>query len=146
MQTPNAGRLGAFLVVGAVFAATAANSQDYAVQDPLPAERTQGSVTYVSGGIGHDEAMAFRQLESDYPLALEFITSGESGAQFLADVNVTIVDRQGNVLLQTEAGPLLLARLPDGNYRVTAAVASAAPKERNITVAGRRHEHIVFQW
>lgn len=137
----------AVLVATAMLAAPGVNAQDYAAASPLPAEKTQGNVTYVSGGIGHDEASAFRQLERNYPLGLEFITNGASGAEFLADVKVTITDRQGDVILQTVSpGPLLLARLPEGSYKVTAAAETGAPKERDVVIAARKHEHVVFQW
>ncbi len=50
-------------------------------------------------------------------------------------------------MLQTVSpGPLLLARLPEGSYKVTAAAEAGAPKERNVVVAARKHEHVVFQW
>jgi hypothetical protein len=38
----------------------------------LPPERTQGIVTYRSGGIGQDEAQAFAVAVRHYPLTLEF--------------------------------------------------------------------------
>lgn len=147
MHFPRANALHAILVAAVLLAAPAVNAQDYAAANPLPAEKTQGNVTYLSGGIGHDEAIAFRQLEPNYSLGLEFIANGASGAEFLANVNVTITDRQGNVMLQTVSpGPLLFARLPDGSYKVTAAPETGAPKERNVVIAGRKHEHVVFQW
>ena len=135
------------VVIATTLSAAAVNAQEPAAANPLPAERIQGSVTYLSGGIGHDEAIAFRQLEPNYPLGLEFISNGAYGAEFLADVHVTITDRQGNVMLQTVSpGPLLFARLPQGSYKVTAAAETGAPKERNVVIAARKHEHVVFQW
>jgi hypothetical protein len=146
MHFPKSNTLRAALVAAALLVAPAINAQDHAAA-PLPAEKTQGNVTYLSGGIGHDEALAFRQLEPNYPLGLEFITIGAAGAEFLANVNVTITDRQGNVVLQTVSpGPLLFARLPDGSYKVTATAETGARKERNVVIAGRKHEHVVFQW
>lgn len=134
------------MVAAVALVAPSVYGQDFAAANPLPSEQTQGGVTYISGGIGHDEAIAFRQLEPNYPLGLEFISNGPSGAEFLADVNVTITDRQGNVMLQTVSpGPLLFARLPEGSYKVTAAAEAGAPKERNVVIAAK-HEHVVFQW
>jgi len=147
MHFSRADSVHAILVATVMLVAPAIDAQDYAALNPLPSERTQGAVTYLSGGVGHDEALAFRQLEANYPLALEFITNGASGVEFLANVNVTITDRKGGVVLQaTSPGPLFLARLPDGSYKVTVAAETGAPKERNVVIAGRKHEHIVFQW
>jgi len=139
--------LSALLAACAITIMPAMAATDSPPPGMLPAERTSGNVIYLSGGIGHDEALALRRDEANYPLALEFVRNGESGAEFLANVNVTIKDRQGNVLLDTESdGPLFLAKLPDGNYKVTAAAEAGAPKERDIVVTGRKHEHVVFVW
>ena len=100
-----------------------------------------GNVTYVSGGIGQEEAAALRH-ESNYPLALEFIRNGESGVEFLAGVSVTIKDSRGDVVLDAPSeGPLLLAKLPEGKYRVIAAAENRVPKERDVVVTGCKHEH-----
>ncbi len=139
--------LGAFLAACAFLAAPAMAATESPPPGALPAERVNGNVIYLSGGIGQEEAAALRQSESRYPLALEFIRNGESGAEFLAGVSVTIKDPQGNVVLAAPSeGPLLLAKLPDGKYKVIVAPENRAPKERDIVVAGRTHEHIVFAW
>ncbi len=114
--------LSVFVAACAFLAAPAMAATEPVTPGPLPPERVNGNVIYLSGGIGQEEAAALRQNESNYPLALEFIRNGESGAEFLAGVSVTIKDAQGNVVLAAASeGPLLLAKLPDGKYKVIAA-------------------------
>ena len=139
--------LSVFVAACAFLAAPAMAATEPVMPGPLPPERVNGNVIYLSGGIGQEEAAALRQNESNYPLALEFIRNGESGAEFLAGVSVTIKDAQGNVVLAAASeGPLLLAKLPDGKYKVIAVPENRAAKERDVVVAGREHEHIVFVW
>ena len=139
--------LSVFVAACAFLAAPAMGATEPVTPGPLPPERVNGNVIYLSGGIGQEEAAALRQNESNYSLALEFIRNGESGAEFLAGVSVTIKDSRGAVVLDASSeGPLLLAKLPEGKYRVIAAAENRAPKERDVVVTGRKHEHIVFVW
>jgi hypothetical protein len=81
----------------------------------LPAEQTQGTVTYVSGGIGQDEAQAFAAAARQYPLTLEFVIKHTPRAEYTANVHITIIDAQGQRLLDTRSdSPFLLAKLPAG--------------------------------
>ena len=112
----------------------------------LPAEKTQGSVTYLSGGIGHEEAVAMRHAESKYPLSLEFIQRAKPKDEFLANVNVTIKGHAGNTALETTSeGPFLLAKLPAGKYTVTAEE-SGKTKSRQVNVAAQKPLRVVFEW
>jgi hypothetical protein len=54
----------------------------------------------------------------DYALML---TSATNGGKYLADIDLQIEDMKGNTLLNTVSkGPLFLANLPVGRYKVTA--------------------------
>jgi hypothetical protein len=123
------------LVVGVVSAASL---------DALPPEQTQGAVTFVTGGIGQDESDAMKQAQSSYPLSLSFIE--KSKAEYLAKVDVTIKDQQGNTQLQaTSEGPYLLAKLPDGRYTVTA-LYQGKSEVRQVNVAAARPQRVEFAW
>jgi hypothetical protein len=125
------------LVAGAAIGMTSAN---------LPAERFQGSVAFLTGGIGQDEAAAMRTAEAQYPLSLEFIEHAQPRNEYLSDVSVTIRDRSGNDMLQAYTdGPFLLAKLPDGRYTVSATHAGKT-ETRHITVAANKPEQVVFSW
>jgi hypothetical protein len=83
-----------------------------------------------------------------FPLSLEFIKATKPNAEFLSGVNVTIKDQQGNTVLSTVSdGPILLARIPPGRYTVTAtAQDQVEAKQRNVVLAERKPERIVFEW
>ena len=113
----------------------------------LPQEAVQGSISYLSGGVGKDEADAMKRAASRYSLALEFSQRGQ-GAQgdFVADVNLTIEDKAGNTVLQTQsAGPFVLINMPDGKYTVKAEE-NGKTQVRRVTVAGGKSEHISMVW
>lgn len=88
-------------------------------EDPnLPEIKTQGNVTFLSGGIGSDETAAIKAASPNYALTLQF--SSATGA-FLAAVVVQITDAGGNVVLDTTSeGPYLLVNLEPGRYTVDA--------------------------
>ena len=85
--------------MGAMAAALCMAATGEAAMDAdLPPEKTQGKVTYLSGGIGLDQQAAMKQAANEYPLELEFLESGEAHAVFAAGVQVTITDRTGKVV------------------------------------------------
>ena len=112
----------------------------------LPHEKVQGPVTYLTGGIGHDEATAMKQEESRYPLALEFVEHAKPKDQYLANVDVTIKDRTGKTALKTiSEGPFLFAKLPPGRYTVIA-MEDGKARTRHLSIAAHKPEHVVFAW
>ncbi|HUH93348.1 MAG TPA: carboxypeptidase-like regulatory domain-containing protein [Casimicrobiaceae bacterium] len=112
----------------------------------LPPAETQGAVTYRTGGIGQSEAAAMRQAEPKYPLSLEFAERAGPKNWFLANVEVTIKDQHGNTELRTFSdGPFLLARLPNGDYTVTA-TDNGRSETRHVTIAAGKSEHLMFMW
>jgi hypothetical protein len=112
----------------------------------LPAEKNQGTVTYLTGGVGADESAAIKRAESEFPLSLEFVQAARPKAEYLADVHVTIKDQTGKVLLQTVSdGPFLLAKLPDGKYTVSAEN-NDQTKTQHVVLAANKPEHVVFEW
>lgn len=134
------------LVASILFAAPAAGAGQYSAMSNLPAEQKQGDVTYLMGGIGKEEAAAMRKDESRFPLTLEFLKQGKPHAEYLSGVNVTIQDHEGKTMLNTVAdGPLLLAKLPDGKYKI-AATNSGTTKDRDIVIAAQKPERVVFEW
>lgn len=112
----------------------------------LPQERIRGALSYVTGGIGVDEADAFRRAAAAYPLELLFAQRARPKDVFLSNVNVTIRDRSGNVLLETVTeGPFLLARLPAGRYYIEVEHYGVV-KRQSVEVRGGKHRRNVFVW
>lgn len=112
----------------------------------LPPEKSEGMVSYLTGGIGEDEAAAMKQVESQFPLSLEFVSGGTLRGEYLADVHVTIKDQAGKTALDTVSdGPFLLARLPSGKYTVSAEQ-NGQTKTRQVVVADNKPQRLTFVW
>jgi hypothetical protein len=125
--------------------AGAATGVAYASAD-LPDVQTQGSVSFMSGGIGLDESTAMKQAQSQYPLSMLFIAKSSPRDVYTADVSVTIKDAQGNTQLDTVTeGPYLLADLPSGKYTVTAEY-NGRTETRNATVVTGQPRKLTFVW
>ena len=112
----------------------------------LPPEQTQGGVTYVSGGIGQEEAQAFEAAAAQYPLALEFAIKHAPRAEYTANVHVVVTDTQGARVLDADSnGPFLLAKVPAGRYTVTAE-RHQQTLTRTVQVADHKPTHVMFLW
>ncbi|MEW5710527.1 MAG: carboxypeptidase-like regulatory domain-containing protein [Pseudomonadota bacterium] len=129
------------LALGIVAASAAA--QEFA----LPPERSKGSVTYLTGGVGKEESDAIKRVQDRYPLSLLFVERGGPNTwHYLANVRVTIKDAAGKTLLETAAeGPFLLARLPEGRYTVIAEM-YGKPVTRRADLTGGKRAQLVFEW
>jgi len=113
MHFRNCGRL-ALWTLGLGIAASA-GAQDAATLAP----KTQNHTTYVSGGVGKDEAELANAI-SRYGFNVQLVFAEQTGA-FLADVDLHITDAAGATVLDTVSeGPMFLAKLPPGQYRVAA--------------------------
>ena len=111
----------------------------------LPTVQKSGSVEYMTGGVGQDEATAMEREAGRWPMALEFAVRDGKKADFAADVHVRIRDAERNVVLDTTAdGPFVLAKLEPGRYRVEATLAGKTLR-RDVTV-GKGHARTLFEW
>lgn len=110
----------------------------------LPQVRTEGAISYVSGGIGKSEALAMKKAERSYPLSVVF-SEGEHNA-YVADVDVTIRSRAHKVVLHANsAGPIMLAKLPPGEYIVSADMGGKTLR-RSVSVAAKGDTNLAFHW
>jgi hypothetical protein len=104
----------------------------------LPQVKTQGEVSYLSGGIGKDETAAIKAATSRYALTLLFATTGGGGRDaFLASVPVKIADAAGKVVLDAVTdGPYLLVNLAPGKYQISASLDGVERKSSVTLKAG----------
>lgn len=110
----------------------------------LPAVQHQGSVQYLTGGVGYDESQAIKAASHDYPLALTFAAT--QGGAYLASVTVRIADAQDKTVLNaTSDGPYLLVKLPAGRYKVSATF-DGKPQTRHVTVSSGSTARETFTW
>ena len=100
-------------------------------------------VTYVTGGTGTEAVDRLRAMEKDFNLKLVFaLKNGE----YLADVDVSVVDAANHVVLNTlSEGPLLLAKLPAGNYQVNANYRGSVER-RTVAVGATTLRTVDFRW
>lgn len=132
----------ATLAAGIIVAAPMLNADPAA----LPKQEIQGNVSYMSGGVGEDEAAALKRAAAGYPLELQFVQKAMPRDEFLADVNVKIRDRSRTVVLDVVSqGPFLLARLPAGTYQIEADH-DGVIKRQTVEIRAGKHERAVFVW
>jgi hypothetical protein len=123
-----------------------AGSAQAAATGPLPAERHQGSVAFLTGGVGKDEAKAFEAAEKRFPLALEFVDRVGKRDEFVAGTEVKVTDPHGKTVLSTTAdGPFLLAKIPSGRYTV-AATYDGKTMTRHVVAGAKARHPVVFEW
>lgn len=117
-----------------------ASSHVFAQTDPTPVERN--GVTYVTGGVGEDEVLAFRQVAPKYNLR---ITLASKSGHYLSDVNVKITSGPRAVLeVQTE-GPFLFVHVPAGHYRI-AALYRHLTETKDVVVPAQRAIDVHLYW
>lgn len=84
---------------------------------PAPQLRSANGVDYVNGGAGEEARAAIAQMQPGFGLKLVF--SNGSGEYLVAD-HVAVKGKAGEVFDVDRAGPLLLVKLPPGDYTVAA--------------------------
>jgi hypothetical protein len=112
----------------------------------LPPLKHQGEVQYLTGGVGKDESDAIEQAQSKFPLALEFVQKATPHDEFVANVDVRVLDPHGRNVLDARAdGPFLLAKVPSGEYTVKATY-EGQTLEKKVRVSNHGSERAVFVW
>lgn len=112
----------------------------------LPPVQRSGSVEFLSGGIGHDEAQAMQKEARQWPLALEFAVKAGPRSDYAANVVVQIHDAKGHTALEaTSTGPFLLARLAPGAYKIDASLGGRT-LHREVQVQANHPASVLFLW
>jgi len=102
----------------------------------------QNGVSYLSGGIGEDEAKAIQQT-TGYNLHMTFSVGPQD--EYIPDVQLLIQNAKGPVLTLSQAGPLVYIQLPPGKYTVVATRNGEA--RRDVTDVGSgAARNLVFHW
>jgi hypothetical protein len=134
------------LTIGSVFACVlgGASLSSAAVLTPLlPQTHTYHGIPYVSGGVGLDERAALREMTAQDNLKLSFALKNRD---YLSDVNVVIVDHQGNKVLEAASnGPWLFTALPAGTYTIRATTLGET-LEQEVHVSSKGQTPVYFVW
>lgn len=133
----------AAMLCGAVLLGAFSSAQA-AVNPPI--YMTHG-VEYMSGGIGSDEAQLMETVLPRWPAGFEFAIKDHKGAEFAANVHVTVRDSSGVALLDdvVSGGPFMVARLDPGNYEVEARLGSQVLKQQ-LRVPQGASAKVTFVW
>lgn len=118
-------------------------SAQAAVNPPI---RVTHGIEYMSGGIGNDEAEWMETVAPRWAATFEFATRDRKGADFAADVRVTVRDSGGTAVLDNvvSGGPFMVARLEPGDYQVEAQLGSQTMKHPLHVVAGESAKATFF--
>jgi len=145
MKIATARRIATATAIGTLSVGTAFATTQPGAAGALPPEHQAGEVTYLSGGIGLQEALAITHVAKDYPLELVFVQKAGERNQYLADMPVTIKDQQGKVVFEGRSeGPYFLARLPEGHYVISTNWEDWS-FSRKVSV-GKQPQRVVFEW
>lgn len=123
----------------------AALSPAHAAVNP-PIHMTNG-IEYMSGGIGSDEAKLMETVAPRWPATFEFAIKDHKGAEFAADVHVTVRDNRGTALIDNvvSGGPFMVARLDPGTYEVEARLLGNTLKQTLHVLPGAPAK-VAFVW
>lgn len=103
------------MAISACLASSGLMAQD------LPPIQFYLSTAYVCGGIGSDQASAFKAARPLYPLSFNFGQKQGDRVASVADVQVVMRDSQDQTIININSeGPYCLLDLDPGNYQVYA--------------------------
>ena len=129
----------ALIFTFSVLAQTTAGDADRGAATPQV--QTANGVEYLNGGAGEDARAALDARGAEFPLRLVF--SMTSGAYTVAD-HVEVSNAKGRVLGVDKAGPMLLVKLPPGDYTVEASY-GGKHETRKVRV-GRASTTVHWRW
>jgi len=101
-------------------------------------------VPVLAGGIGDDELQAVLAREKEFNLKIVFaLVQGN----YLADVDVVMVNQKGATILERlNTGPILLARLPAGEYTITVRHDGKVVSRKVRIATGRLRTEHILRW
>ena len=125
----------ALALTGAVVAVAAplpagSTPLDAAAATVLPKVENVNGIAYMNGGSGTEGVDYMKTRGSEFPLQIVF--SGRGGEYGVAD-KVTIRSGDRELLMVPDAGPILMFKLPPGNYSVEATFKGVAEK-RSVSI------------
>ncbi len=101
-------------------------------------------LNYMTGGVGHDEALGMRPHAKKFTLNLQF-SEGASG-QSVTDVNVNIYNELDELVFRIKgAKPLLYVNLPAGNYWILA-TNNGVKLRHKLTIEENTNQKVILNW
>jgi hypothetical protein len=113
----------------------------------MPTEEHQGSVGFITGGVGESQAKMFKRQLTKHPLAIELLQHAGKAEEFTADATVKITDQQGHTVLDAKAdGPFMLVDLAPGRYSIQATLKNDTLKKHAVVVARNKTARATFEF
>lgn len=140
---------GATVAYAATSTETSGNSGAMAAQANMnalgiSAPRTQGDVTFISGGVGQDSIRAMHAMAHKYDLRLMFAVKGSG--EYLANVRVKLESPKGKTIVDAMSeGPYFYAKVPPGKYQVVAE-SEGRTMTRSVDITHGRAVSQPFYW
>ena len=106
-----------------------------------PLQHGAGGVVWVSGGSGEKERAAMGPLAGE--LRFTLVLSDRAGEYVVAD-HLAVRGAQGDVLVASHAGPIIMMRLPPGRYTVEATVRGGT-EQREVSI-GKGSLTLDWRW
>lgn len=106
-------------------------------------EKTYGAVRYLTGGVGEDEKQEIADRAAQYTFRIT--AARKKSGDFLADCKVTVTRGTQTVLDAVMDGPVLLAKLEPGSYRVRVEF-ETKPQERTVTIGRGGMTSLYLYW
>jgi len=117
---PRLTKLAASVVVTGLSVAGSGAKRD---MSSLPPIQVQGAVSFITGGIGEEEAAAFKFAAAAYPLEMLFVQKARPGTKSCR-LRVSVRNRFGNYCWIRLPRTLSCCQLPAGKYRIEAEIRS----------------------
>ena len=118
------------------------NSSAFA--QPPKTLNTKGGLSYMTGGIGEEDAAIMRANAKNFTLNLVF-SEGTSG-QSVTDVNVNIYNEQSETVFRIVGSkPMLYVNLPAGTYTILANNNGQKLRQK-FTAEENENQRIILNW
>ena len=106
--------------------------------------RQAGAIEYVSGGVGEEERAKLNEVRGRYNFHL---TLAQAGGEYLNGVQVRLTPaKQGDKVIEARAeGPQFFARLPPGEYLLTATYEGKAQSQK-VSIAPDASANLTLFW
>lgn len=106
-------------------------------------EKTYGNTRYLTGGVGEDEKQEMLDRAAQYTLRIT--AARKKSGDFLADCKVVVTKGTQTVLEAVMDGPVLLARLDPGTYRVRVEFEGKA-QDRQVSIGRSGMQSLYLYW
>jgi len=105
--------------------------------------KQHNGIAYISGGVGDEEQDALNQMKGRFNLELTLATST---GKYVGATALQIEDQSGTPVLDIRTeGPIFMAKLPAGTYRIHASV-EGETMHQTVTVPGTGMKQLTLTW